>query len=105
MRPLRTAQDIRGAPKGLACIGSSNEQWAYAMLARLARERQRLLTQQTSWQRRLGQIARRLDEIDALTGRLHEQLPQTCGGRQIRGASHHSRGSGPTHRPIVLKTR
>ena len=42
MRPLRTAQDIRTAPKGSACQGPATEQWAYAGLTRLARESQRL---------------------------------------------------------------
>jgi hypothetical protein len=83
MRPLRTAQDIRSAPRGLACKGSANEQWAYALLTRLARERQRLLTQQASWQCKLGQITRSLAEIDAQTERLHRQLPETVGRRQV----------------------
>ena len=76
MRPLRTAQDIRTAPKGSACRGPATEQWAYASLTRLARERQRLLSQQASWQRRLGRITRRLAEIDAQAERLHRQLPE-----------------------------
>lgn len=83
MRPLRTAQDIRTAPKGSACRGPATEQWAYASLTRLARERQRLLSQQASWQRRLGRITRRLAEIDAQAERLHRQLPERVGRRQV----------------------
>ena len=75
MRPLRTAQDIRTAPKGSACQGPATEQWAYASLTRLAREKQRRLIQQASLQRKLGQIARSLADIDAETERLHRQLP------------------------------
>ncbi len=82
MRPLRTAQDIRGAPRGSACRGPATEQWVYASLTRLARERQRLLIQQASLQRRRGQIARSLADIDAQTERLHGQLPATAGPRQ-----------------------
>ena len=78
MRPLRTAQDIRGAPRGSACQGPATEQWVYASLTRLARERQRLLIQQASLQRRRGQIARSLADIDAQTERLHRQLPTTA---------------------------
>ena len=83
MRPLRTAQDIRTAPKGSACRGPATEQWAYASLTRLARERQRLLSQEASWQRRLGRITRRLAEIDAQSERLHRQLPERAGRRQV----------------------
>jgi small-conductance mechanosensitive channel len=83
MRPLRTAQDIRSAPRGLACRGPANEQWAYALLTRLARERQRLVTQQASWQRKLGHITRGLAEIDAQAERLQGQLPETAGRRQV----------------------
>ena len=83
MIPLRTAQDIRSAPKGSACQGPATEQWAYASLARLARERQRLLSQQASWRRRLGRITGRLAEIDAQAERLHRQLPEMARRRQV----------------------
>ena len=93
MRPLRTAQDIRTAPKGSACRGPATEQWAYASLTRLARERQRLLSQQASWQRRLGRITRRLAEIDAQAERLHRQLPERAAGGRFCAAAHRGRRS------------
>jgi hypothetical protein len=83
MRPLRTAQDIRTAPRRLACQGPVTEQRAYGLLTGLARERQRLLSQQESWQRRLVRIGRNLAEIDAQTARLHRRLPETTGRRQV----------------------
>jgi hypothetical protein len=89
MRPLRTAQDIRTAPRRLACHGPFTEQRAYGLLTGLARERQRLLSQQQSWQRRLVRISRSLAEIDAQAARLHGRLPGTAGGREVlrRGPS------------------
>jgi hypothetical protein len=83
MRPLRTAQDIRSAPRRSACRGPVTEQWAYGLLTGLAREKQRLIGQQESWQRRLGQVNRRLAEIEAQVQRLHRQLPETAGRRQV----------------------
>ena len=83
MKRLRTAQDIRSAPRRSACQGPVTEQWAYGLLTGLARERQRLLGQQESWQRRLRQVTGRLAEIDAQAQRLHRQLPQTVGRRQV----------------------
>jgi hypothetical protein len=61
------------------------EQWAYGMLTGLARERQRLLSQQESWQRRLVRINRSLSEIDAQAQRLHRRLPETA--RQAAGSA------------------
>jgi hypothetical protein len=83
MKPLRTAQDIRSAPTRLSCQGPVTEQRAYGLLTGLARERQRLLSQQETWQRRLVRISRSLAEIDAQTARLHRRLPETAGRRQV----------------------
>ncbi len=83
MKRLRTAQDIRSAPRRSACQGLVTEQYAYALLTGLARERQRLLSQQESWQRRLVRIRRSLAEIDAQADRLHRQLPGTVGRPQV----------------------
>lgn len=87
MKRLRTAQDIRSAPRRSPCPGMVTEQWAYGLLTGLARERQRLLGQQQSWQRRLRQVTRRLTEIDAQAQRLHRQLPETVGRRQVQRRS------------------
>lgn len=83
MKPVRTAQDIRSVPRRSACQGPVTEQWAYGLLTGLARERQRLIGQQESWQRRLRQVTRRLAEIEAQAQRLHRQLPQAGGRRQV----------------------
>jgi hypothetical protein len=86
MKRLRTAQDIRSAPRRSVCHGpvtEQSEQWAYGLLTGLARERQRLLSQQVSWQRRLVRISRSLAEIEIQAERLHRQLPETAGRRQV----------------------
>ena len=85
MKPIRTAQDIRGAPRRSAGQGPVTEQRAYGLLTGLARERQRLLSQQQSWQRRLVRISRSLAEIDAQAARLHGRLPATAVSRQVPG--------------------
>lgn len=97
MKPLRTAQDIRRAPRTAACLRSAAEPGIYALLSGLARERQRLLGQQESWRRKLIWITRRLAEIDAETGRLHGHLPQTVGGRPVRGPSRRLRRPSSVH--------
>ena len=83
MKPVRTAQDIRSAPRRSACPGPVTEQWAYGLLTGLAREKQRLIGQQESWQRRLGQVTARLAEIEAQAQRLHRRLPEAAGRRQV----------------------
>ena len=83
MKRLRTAQDIRSAPRRTPAQGLVTEQWTYGMLTGLARERQRLLSQQVSWQRRLVRINRSLAVIDAQTERLHKQLPERAGRPRV----------------------
>jgi hypothetical protein len=97
MKPLRTAQDIHGAPRTSAYQRSSAEPGLYALLSGLARERQRLLSQQESWQRKLTWITRRLAEIDAETGKLHGRLPQAASGRPVRGPSRRLRRPSSVH--------
>jgi hypothetical protein len=97
MKPLRTAQDIHGAPRTSARQRPAAEPGIYALLSGLARERQRLLSQQESWQRKLAWIARRLAEIDAETGQLHGRLPQTAAGRSVSGPSRRSRRPSSIH--------
>ena len=60
--------------------------------------KQRRLTQQASLQRKLGQVARSLADIDAQTERLHRQLPPTPAGRRLCTAAH--RGPRYTFREI-----
>lgn len=83
MTAPRTLQDIRGAASILTCPGPSCEQKTYARLTVLARERQRLLSQQESWQRRLRRITMRLAEIDAKSERLRGQLAGPAERRQV----------------------
>jgi len=97
MKPLRTAQDIHRAPRTSACLRSAAEPGVYALLSGLARERQRLLGQQQSWQRKLTWITRRLAEIDVETGRLHGKLPQMAGGRPVRSPSRRLRRPSSVH--------
>lgn len=76
MRQLRTIHDIRGGGSRSARPGPLTEPAAYATLTQLARERQRLLSQQESSRLRLGRISKRLAEIDGQVQRLSSQLPQ-----------------------------
>jgi hypothetical protein len=82
MRNVRTLQDIRGAVTVPTCPGPATELKTYSRLTVLARERQRLIGQQESWQRRLRQITGRLTEIDAESERLRERLPENAGERR-----------------------
>jgi hypothetical protein len=94
MKTPRTLQDIRGITSMPTCPGPASEQKTYTRLTVLARERQRLLSQQESWQRRLRRITSRLAEIDAKSERLRGQAP-----RAPRAPGAAERRQAPRRRP------